>query len=197
MYDAKKVLAKMKLVSNCNTNVEFAEKFEIPLNTVSNWVKRNVIPLELISELVEQNDLSYDYFFKEEKNINEVIVINSLFYRLLKKKDDDLSISISQSLLIFMQKCFTELLDEKRPLTEEIIFRHIGEYKLTNNNKDNTTETITSFTIKSTMLFLSELEEDEIYFVCKKPLDFLHILSKAMIWYNKNPFGIDNPLLEK
>ena len=61
LYDIKKLIEKMKSISNTSTNIALAKLLDISYNTLNTWIKRGKIPQEVLLEFCTRYDCSLDY----------------------------------------------------------------------------------------------------------------------------------------
>ena len=78
MNNIKEIISRLKQHYTVENNRELALKIDVSYETLNTWIKRKKIPLEKIHEIVQNEQLSYDWFFtgvNNSKNNNSDIKI--------------------------------------------------------------------------------------------------------------------------
>jgi len=111
MDNAKIILKRIAQVIGVSNNKELAEKLGVSYNTLNTWIKRNNVPMNIITEIVQKRQLNYDWLLTGKDNwgmpLNTSNVIENLksFFNLktdeelIKYLNDNLSYKIDSNTL--------------------------------------------------------------------------------------------------
>lgn len=61
MNNIDKILVRLYSALKISKDKEFCDKYDIKANTVSSWKKRNSVPYELIQEISQNENISFDW----------------------------------------------------------------------------------------------------------------------------------------
>lgn len=81
MDNIKEIIGRIKQSKNVSTNTKLAEKLGVSYNTLNTWIKREKIPEKIIQDIVQSEQLSYDWLLNGVKSET--------------KTDDSVSLSVS------------------------------------------------------------------------------------------------------
>ena len=68
MNNTKEIIGRLKQHYAVENNKELALRIGVSYDTLNTWIKRKKIPLEKIHEIVQNEHLSYNWFFTGEEN---------------------------------------------------------------------------------------------------------------------------------
>jgi len=68
MVNTDSVIAKLKEVVGCRTDVELAKALGTSSSTISTWKARQAIPYELIARVAEERHVPFTWFFAEDSS---------------------------------------------------------------------------------------------------------------------------------
>lgn len=57
----KEILKRLREIFGVDSNKELADRLSVSYNTLNTWIKRDIIPFEIIQKIVTERQLSYDY----------------------------------------------------------------------------------------------------------------------------------------
>lgn len=77
MDNVKTILKRVCELVAVENNKELAEYLSVSYNTLNTWIKRNSIPIEKITQLVEEKEVSYDWLLKGIED-RKVLYINDI-----------------------------------------------------------------------------------------------------------------------
>ncbi len=72
-FQIEKILDRLKIFYNVKSNKELADKLKVKYNTLTTWIQRNKIPFELLTQLTQNENLSFDWLLtgKGEMFLNQ------------------------------------------------------------------------------------------------------------------------------
>jgi hypothetical protein len=138
--DAKVILKRISNILGGLNNREMSEYMGVSYNTLNTWIKRNSIPMEQLSDLVQKRQTSYDWLltgkglmYLEEKKSNSTVDTGfqdceihnnkgSIAINISKSdfKDDSAEIEELISLLKYAPKSFIIKIIEKLRAFKEL-----------------------------------------------------------------------------
>ena len=92
----KEILKRLREIFGVSSNKELADRLSVSYNTLNTWIKRDIIPFEVIQTIVTERQLSYDYVLLGKTNKQpdffpmqslDIIHIHKIVYAFLAQEN--------------------------------------------------------------------------------------------------------------